>query len=73
MELNNYIITWLHQYIIHFGILTGFFIGATTCKQGIPLTLSGIFKLVAMAALLGALTAIFSSHSHVHYLQTLAK
>ncbi len=69
----DYLIDWSHQYIVHLGAWITFVIGATVWKDGAPLTWKGIKELVLAAAVLGAVGALFSSHSNLHYLTYLTK
>ena len=73
MELNEYLVSWFHQYVVHFGAWVTFVIGATVYKNGAPSTVKACVKLILMAALLGAVGALFSSHSNMHYLSYLTK
>ena len=69
----NYLLMWLHAYLVHLGAWITFIIAASVYKEGAPRTLKGIKELVLAALILGSLGAIASSTSHVHYSQYLAK
>jgi hypothetical protein len=66
--MSEYMITWGHAYLMHFGAWVSFAFGATVYKNGLPEP-KKIPSMVLSAVTLAAIVAIFSSHSHTHYLQ----
>lgn len=71
--LIKYITEWAHHYVVHLGAWITFIIAATVYKDGCPDSFKAIRQLVVGAAVLGAIVAVVSSHSHMHYIKYLLK
>jgi hypothetical protein len=62
----NYLISWAHLYVVHFGVWMTFALAATVYKKGIP-DFEKLPSLLKSAVVIAAIISVFSSHSH-HYL-----
>jgi hypothetical protein len=61
----HYLVEWGHIYLIHVGVLTGLLMIDNVRREGLPFPNKMlIFKPLVWALIL----AVFSSHSHAHYL-----
>jgi hypothetical protein len=68
----TYFSEWGHVYLIHFGAWVAFAFGATVHKNGLPQP-KQIPKLLLSAVILASVVAVFSSHSHAHYISHFVK
>jgi hypothetical protein len=63
----EYLIQWANTYLLHFGAWVSLALVVNLHKNGIPKP-EKLPKIILSAVLLAAFAAIFSSHSHAHYL-----
>ncbi len=63
----NYIIQWLHNYVIHFGAWVSLLIAADIYKKGLPESVKALRWLLLAAFVIASIGALVSSHSHTHY------
>jgi hypothetical protein len=61
----DYLISWGHLYIIHFGAWVTFAFAMTFYKHGIP-ELKKLPSMLKAIVIIAAILSVFSSHSH-HY------
>lgn len=61
----EYLLHWMHAYIVHFGIWMAMLVGFEIYKNGLPETkkMPGIFK---SAFILAIIISVFSSHAQTH-------
>ena len=67
----SYLLQWTHLYLIHVGAWVSFAFGAQVTKNGLP-DPRKVPSMLLSAVILAAVVAIFSSHSHTHFLQHFA-
>jgi len=70
--MSDYFVQWGHAYLVHFGAWVSLALAAMLHKNGIPEP-KKLPSIILSAVLLAAFAAIFSSHSHAHYLQHFVK
>jgi hypothetical protein len=68
MISEHYLIEWGHTYMMHFGAWVSFAFGAQVTKKGLPEP-KEVKSLLVSAIVMAAVVAVFSSHSHNHFLQ----
>lgn len=67
----NYLMRWAHEYIVHFGCWMAYAVAIDMYKNGAP-KIKNVKKLLKSAAIVAAILSIFTSHSVVHYLSSVA-
>lgn len=67
----EYFVQWGHHYVMHFGAIVSVGLMASLYKDGLPEP-KKLPKLLLSAVCLAAVVALFSSHSHTHYIQFLS-
>jgi hypothetical protein len=65
----SYLYQWGQVYLVHFGAWVTFGFACTIYKTGLPKikTIPGLLKTAIVVA---AILSIFSSHSHIQYMNT---
>lgn len=63
----DYLIQWMHAYALHFGTWVSLLMAFGIYKDGLPKT-EEIFPMFKSALVLSIFVALFSSHTHAHYL-----
>jgi hypothetical protein len=64
----DYLLHWMHAYIVHFGIWMTMLVGFDIYKNGLPAPekIKGIFK---SALILAVIISVFSSHAQTHIIK----
>ena len=68
----SYFSEWGHIYVVHFGAWVTFLLAATAHRKGTPKP-EKIPRMLLATIVLASIAAIFSSHSHAHYLSHFTK